>query len=246
MRNRDDEKIIFKIGILNCELISNDVTSRLPGYPDLFIEAFKNTEIDFKFNVYNAVSGNLPVDIDECNGYIVTGSYASVNDDDNWIKKLADFIRSCNTQQKKLVGICFGHQLISKALGGVVKKNDLGWNIGLIENTILKQKAWMNPEIACFNMIVSHEDQVVQIPEKTEVLASNERCANFIIQRGNSILGIQGHPEFNNDYCRSLMEKNKSRIPTRNLETGYVSLSGQPDNRTLIQWITNFLMDYEQ
>ena len=30
-----------------------------------------------------------------------------------------------------MVGICFGHQIIAKALGGVVSKSDKGWGVGI-------------------------------------------------------------------------------------------------------------------
>ncbi len=91
-------------------------------------------------------------------------------------------------------------------------------------------------------MIVSHEDQVVKIPEGATLLASNDHCENFMIKFGDNMLGIQGHPEFDKDFCRALMKVRIDTIPDKRLEAGYESLSNNPDNSLVMQWITYFLV----
>ena len=55
----------------------------------------------------------------------------SAYDSDAWISQLKDFIRQVDaTTNSKILGICFGHQIIAEALGGKVEKNTLGWEIG--------------------------------------------------------------------------------------------------------------------
>lgn len=49
-----------------------------------------------------------------------------------WIKTLLRYVRFLHESQArvKLIGICFGHQLIAQALGGHVCKNPRGWEVG--------------------------------------------------------------------------------------------------------------------
>jgi GMP synthase-like glutamine amidotransferase len=50
--------------------------------------------------------------------------------DDPWILKLVDFVSKVYTTTKKpIVGICFGHQIIGRALGANVGLSPGGWEI---------------------------------------------------------------------------------------------------------------------
>ncbi len=231
----------MKIGILECDCVNENLQNDFKDYPYMFIESFNTLGAGFEYKIYNVTNNHLPVNIDECDAYIMTGSRASANDDDAWIPELEEFICSCQKQEKKLVGICFGHQLMAKALGGKVVLSDSGWGIGLIKSKVLQKKSWMEPSLSQFNMIICHKDQVIRISEDTELLVSNDHCTNFIFQCGENMLGIQGHPEFSKDFCRALMKVRADSIPDDRLEAGYNSLSDNPDNQILMQWIVNFL-----
>jgi GMP synthase-like glutamine amidotransferase len=219
------------------ENLKNDFIS----YPDMLIRSFDEINCKLEYAVYDATQDQFPKDINECDAYITTGSRHSINDGYSWIAKLEEFVRKCQKQEKKLVGICFGHQLLAKALGGEVKISDLGSGLGIIENRLLQHESWMEPHQTQFNMIISHEDQVLQMPEGATLLASNKHCNNFMIQFDDNFLGIQGHPEFNNDFIRGLMKAREDIIPNDTLKAAYDSLSNTPDNPLVIQWITNFL-----
>ena len=55
--------------------------------------------------------------------YLITGSKASVYDDEEWILNLFEFVRSLDDAKKNILGFCFGHQVIAQALGGHVQKH---------------------------------------------------------------------------------------------------------------------------
>lgn len=78
----------MKIGILECDCVIENLQDDFKDYPGMFIEAFNDLGSEFEYNIYNVTKNNFPVDIDECDGYITTGSRASANDDDTWIAKL--------------------------------------------------------------------------------------------------------------------------------------------------------------
>ena len=207
----------------------------------MLIQSFNDIGSKFEYTIYDVTKNHFPEDIDECDAYLTTGSRHSVNDGYSWIAELEEIVRECQKQKKKLVGICFGHQLLAKALGGEVKQSDVGLGIGLINNRLRQHESWMNPHQTQFNMIISHEDQIVQNPKGATLLASNDHCENFIVQFDDNLLGIQGHPEFNKDFCRALMKVRADTISDSKLEAGYDSLSNTPNNSLVMQWITHFL-----
>ena len=69
-------------------------------------------------------------DISESDVFIITGSKYSVYDNNAWILELEHFIKEIIAANKPILGICFGHQIIAKCLGGIVEKNALGWELG--------------------------------------------------------------------------------------------------------------------
>ena len=58
-------------------------------------------------------------------GFVIPGSVASANDTGTveWVDNLASTVRTLHSQQRPMLGLCFGHQIISHALGGQVEKN---------------------------------------------------------------------------------------------------------------------------
>ncbi len=232
----------MKVGIFECGYMSERLQDdQFTNYPDMLIQAFRNISLEPEFVIYDAPRSRFPADINECNAYITTGSLHSVNDDLPWIRELEDFIRQCWKRQKKVAGICFGHQLLAKSLGGTVAKNETGIKFGVIENRLLQHKAWTKPHQLKFNMVIHHEDRVVTMPEGAVLLASNEHCENFMFQSGDHFIGIQGHPEFDNDFSRRLIAIESKHIPDNRVKAGYDSLSITPDNSVVMQWIANFL-----
>lgn len=59
----------------------------------------------------------------------------SAYEDKDWILKLCDYVRWIYEEHpsKKIIGICFGHQIIALALGGTVDLNPKGWEIAVRE-----------------------------------------------------------------------------------------------------------------
>ncbi len=84
----------------------------------------------YAYRTYDVEAGELPSRPEDHAAYIITGSPAGVYDPLPWIEPLKAFIRSAQGRAK-LVGICFGHQIMAEALGGRVEKSPKGWGLGL-------------------------------------------------------------------------------------------------------------------
>ena len=230
----------MKIGLLQCDEVVAELQSEFGSYPEMFKQLFDRVTDQIEWRVYRVVDGELPEDIHECDGYITSGSRYGVNDGDPWIDALEQFLLSLVHEHKKYVGICFGHQLLAKALGGRVERSGRGWGVGLSFNQIDVQQDWMQPSQQGLDLVVSHQDQITALPKTAKVLASSSFCPYYLLQYGKHQMTVQGHPEFRKDYSSALMEYRRDRIPAARRREGQTSLAAKVDDQLMAQWIVNF------
>jgi len=233
----------MKIGLLQCDDIPPPLQDRFVNYPEMF-EQLLQTSPGFQaveLIHYPAHRGMLPESVDACDAYVTTGSRCSVTDNEPWIAPLEDFIRKLDAAEKKLIGVCFGHQLIVQALGGTVERSDKGWGIGAYQNRIIEPQTWMQPAREQINLLASHQDQVTAVSDSFTVLASSPHCPFYMIQHKAHFLGIQGHPEFSKAYSEALMNLRKDSIPAERFAEGIASLTTDVDTQLLQQWMLQFL-----
>ena len=97
-----------------------------------------------------------------------------------------------------VLGICFGHQILSKELGGSVKKSkyrEFGLaTIKKVTNSILTKNFFNKKNVS--NVWMSHADQVSKMPRGFKVVASTKNSRLTIIENSKSnFYGVQFHPE---------------------------------------------------
>lgn len=233
----------MKIGILQCDDVKQSLQTQYGNYPQMFATLLQELLPDCELPVYRVLDGQLPASANECDAWLITGSKFGVNDGLPWIEALCEFVRILWEQKIPLVGICFGHQLMARALGGTVRQSEKGWGVGMSFNRVIERKPWMEPFQSHLDLLVSHQDQVVILPPQAEVLASSEFCPYYLIQYGDSFLSVQGHPEFCKGYCRDLMQLREKTLPPARLRAGLASLSAEPDSLLMMRWIVRFLHD---
>lgn len=231
----------MRIGILQCDDVVTSLQPLYGNYPQMFAEQLRAQLPECELPVYRVLDGELPGSHDECDAWLITGSRFGVNDGLPWIDALCGFVRTLWEHQRPLIGICFGHQLMARALGGTVRQSERGWGVGLSFNQVIERKDWMQPFQAHLDLLVSHQDQVVILPPQAQVLASSEFCPYYLIQYGDCFLSVQGHPEFCKDYCRDLMNLREGVLPPARLRAGRASLSADADSDLMMAWIVRFL-----
>ncbi|MEN8199353.1 MAG: GMP synthase [Thermodesulfobacteriota bacterium] len=231
----------MKAAILQCDNVLPKFQSRFGDYPEMVEGIFDGIDLPLSFASYDCCQGQFPADIDEYDFYITTGSKASVYEDLAWVRQLIQFIQRLDKHHKKLIGICFGHQLMAMARGGKVEKSDRGWGVGIAANRVVVRPAWMAEQIDGINILVSHQDQITDLPADTLVIAESDFCPYFIVQWGEHFLSIQGHPEWSSDYSRTLINDRRNIIPADRINAGLDSLTIEPDNALFGQWIMAFV-----
>lgn len=230
----------MKIGILQCDDVVEDLRVTYGNYPQMFADRLREVLPDCELVTYRALDGQLPSSAHACDAYLMTGSKFGVNDGLPWIEALAVFLRELWQCRVPTLGVCFGHQLMAKALGGTVRRSEKGWGLGVSCNQVIRRKPWMEPYQTELRLLVSHQDQVVVLPPQAEVLARSEFCPYYLVQYGDHFLSVQGHPEFCKGYSRDLMQMRESIIPAERLRTGLDSLHAEPDSLLMMRWIVNF------
>jgi GMP synthase-like glutamine amidotransferase len=194
-----------------------------------------------EFRDYDVQHGEYPASLDECDAYLITGSRHSVYEDQPWIHRRAEFVRELDAAQHKLVGICFGHELIAHTLGGETRAAEQGWAVGVQDTCVLTPTDWMQPYRERFGLLSSHKDQVVRLPDGAELFAATELCPNSGFTIGDHILTFQGHPEFSKGYSRALMDFRREMLGEPRYSTGVESLE-KPVHPALVgRWILNFI-----
>jgi GMP synthase-like glutamine amidotransferase len=233
----------MKLGILKTDAVRPGWVPDFGEYPDMFISLLGEIDPSVEFSVYDVEQGKYPADIDEVDAYLITGSKSSVYDDKPWIAALMEFVRELDSRKKKIVGICFGHQLVAQALGGKTEKYAGGWGVGLHTHRFGSSPEWHDGAEPDFRILVSHQDQVVENAEGAQVLAGSEFCENAVCQIGDHILTFQGHPEFVSGYSREIMEFRREQIGEPAYGAGVSSLQREPERDRVGRWILNFLRD---
>ncbi len=232
---------MLKLGILICDHLHPSLQSEHGDYPKMFDDLFRPFDNNIVIQYYFVVDGNFPKLIHDCDAYMTSGSKSSVNDKVSWIVSLEDFIRDLYREKIPFVGICFGHQLMAKALGGQVEKSHKGWGVGVHSSDIKESQPWMKTQLNSIDLVVSHQDQISQLPIHTKVIASSEFCPYSMIQIGDHFLGIQGHPEFSREYSSALMDLRREIIPQGIRDKGKATLTKNTSSDIVAHWMIDFI-----
>ena len=126
-------------------------------------------------------------------GIILSGGPLNVYENDKY-----KFDKKILQAGVPVLGICFGHQILSKELGGRVKKSkhrEFGLaTINKVSNSILTKNFFNKKNQS--NAWMSHADQVSKMPKNFKIIASTKNSKLTIIENTKeNFYGVQFHPE---------------------------------------------------
>jgi GMP synthase-like glutamine amidotransferase len=224
----------MKLAILETGHPPGGLEERFGSYPAMFAQMLGP---DFEIESFDVAAGELPNDPAEHSAYLITGSPAGVYDPLPWIGPLCDFIREADGA--RMVGICFGHQVMAEALGGHVEKSAKGWGAGLHRYTIIRSEPWIDTA-GTVAVPASHQDQVIVQPPNTDVVAASDFTPLAgLAWTDRPAISFQFHPEFGPDYAKALIEKRYDIVPDP--DAAIASLDAPNDNARVAGWIRRFL-----
>jgi GMP synthase-like glutamine amidotransferase len=149
------------------------------------------------FKVYHAPHEEAP-GLDTFTHMLISGSLSSTLENKAWMIAEEEFIRKSIDHGKVILGNCFGHQIIAKALFGekavrVREHPEIGWP----DMTVKKRDILFGEQGDIVNGFVLHFDEVVNLPEDAvDLLLDSVECANLAFKlKEKPVWGIQPHFE---------------------------------------------------
>ncbi|KAL9091179.1 MAG: hypothetical protein Q9159_001596 [Coniocarpon cinnabarinum] len=211
-------KTPLRIAILECDTPLPDVKKKYGGYGPIFktllekgADALQRPDISSKTGLettyFDVVTKQEYPNVDDIDAVLLTGSKHNSFDNDEWILKLVTFTEQLLKQNRvRVIGVCYGHQIVGRALQAPVGRSDKGWetSVALVKLTEKGQDLFGKD-------IMMHQDVVYQYPPHVEHLGHSPRCDVQGMYKKNSLITVQGHPEFNEEIMRELLEARHSQ-----------------------------------
>jgi GMP synthase (glutamine-hydrolysing) len=155
--------------------------------------------VSFPVEVIDARLNCFLPDTADCLGAIVTGSHAMVTDNLPWSLCIERWIPSLAAVGVPFLGICYGHQLLGRAMGGEAGDHPSGREIGTAEIR-LESSADADPLFAGipgrFHAHSAHSQTLLRLPPGAVLLASGDHEPHQSFRVGQTSWGVQFHPEY--------------------------------------------------
>jgi GMP synthase-like glutamine amidotransferase len=223
------------IAILETGRPPGDLSKTFGDYPAMFRGLLGG---GFEYETFKSYKGEAPADPAAYEALLVTGSPAGVYDGLPWIADLEALLREA-AGKTKMVGVCFGHQVMASAFGGQVIKSPKGWGIGLHQYRLTDAPAWADADAIA--LPASHQDQVVTVPASARVIGGSDFNPNGVLEYDFGGLSMQLHPEFDPAYERALLQRRTDLYDPALLAEAMASLDQPNDNSRVGGWIRRFL-----
>lgn len=181
-----------KVAFLICDQPHEKTLKKHGGFDDLLHNTLEplikeeHEHLDLEVKGYDVVyKREYPSreELENTDAVMISGSFVEdASADLPWIARLCGFMIYLYDEfpRIRLIGICFGHQILARAFGARCEPNELGWEIGSTELTLTEEGKKIlgtpgKPEDKLRIQQV-HSDHVTSVPEGFHLLASSEKC----------------------------------------------------------------------
>lgn len=252
----------FRLALLEC---SRPLPTTLGKYRRVYqtwldasleiVNASRTEPVTYTLDGYDVVDEmEYPPDDIEYHGVLITGSPSSAYEDLEWINRLITYVKRIISEKPntRLFGICFGHQIIARALGGECTPNDGKWEVAVttVQLTPLGKSIFGKEELDVQQL---HRDHVPTVPSGCHLLGSTAITPNhgFVMFDSKStpsaesldseslsvsltsirIFTVQGHPEFTPITVHAVLDaraKILGELVTRDARARADGLPGKP------------------
>ncbi len=231
----------MKINVILCDIFEDIMPFENISYNSMIADTFKSVNNNLKFEFFEAFARDLPDIIEEDDIFLIPGSRYEAYSDAPWLVELRHFIQDLHEQKAKMIGICFGHQIIAEALGGRVEKAVVGFGLGLRDADIVDPTIGKKFSSGKLSLLNYHEDQVVIIPPEAKLLASSNFCPVEAYTIGKHIICTQGHPEYDTNYMRYLLRNHANEVSEIHKMKALKTLNTPANSKEIASYMLRFL-----
>ena len=175
------------------------VRARCGDFPDWFA---RRLAPKVALKVVRPYETGLPA-ISGFDAVLVTGSPWSVVEPAPWMDEAGAWLLEV-ARARPVLGVCFGHQLLAKALGAEVERR--GREAGTCEVRLTEAGRRDALFSGCPERLLvqaTHEDHVARVPPGATLLAENDFSQVQAFGVGESIRCVQFHPEMDAERSRA-------------------------------------------
>ncbi|KAK0311520.1 hypothetical protein LTR01_003516 [Friedmanniomyces endolithicus] len=208
----------LRIAILECDTPIGKTKAKYGGYGNVFkalLEAGAEhldqkdggTKPELELTYYDVVDAQTYPRLEDVDAVLLTGSRHNSFDPDPWILRLVAFTKALLAQTRvRIIGVCFGHQIIGRAMDVKVDRSDRGWEVSVtpMRLTGKGRELFGVQELEIHQM---HHDIVYTDPPSVTSLGDSDRCDVQGMYIKDRLITVQGHPEFTGDIVEELLEK---------------------------------------
>lgn len=174
-------------------------------YGDIFTARFRAVGYTGDVKVFDVVAEKYPpVTPSSDDTILITGSKHNAWGDDPWVLKLVRYVSEV-IGKTRIIGICFGHQIVARALDAPMGPSEKGWEVSGCEVTLTDRAKSLFPNLGTKPMFMQmHRDQVFKLPRDTELLGYTDICPIQGFYRAGELICVQFHPEFDQEIISAI------------------------------------------
>ena len=230
--------------ILENDDLDPPLAQRYSRVAAMFERLFAQAGYKGRIDTFSARHGQYPVSFATYDAVLLTGSRADSFSDEPWVVTLREQVARLLQDQHKLLGVCFGHQLIAHCLGAPVQRAPRGWRVGRQAYDwlgALEHLGLAPGQAAQVALLASHQDQVLALPPGATLLATQADCPVAAYALGDQVFCIQPHPEFTPEVSAFLLDKRRALMGEPLYEQSMGSLSEPHDGLALARFMIRFV-----
>jgi len=199
---------------------ANTVRMRVGDYDRWFLTAIGT---GWRVQVSLAYAGEPLPPLRGFDAVMMTGSPLSMTEPAEWMRRAGDYLREAGERGVPVLGVCFGHQLLSVAYGGRVIRGPSGREIGTVEMALSGEGArdfLFRGIPRTFAVQATHEDLVPELPPGAALLAQNAHTPVQAMAFGPHVRGVQFHPELSPEGMRAVIESRQDKLEAEGVRAG--------------------------
>lgn len=155
-------------------------------------------------------------------GIVITGSHSMVSDAEPWSERLKPWLQQALSANVPILGVCYGHQLMASAFGGLSDYHPDGRESGT-HDVQLTAEGKTDPLFRQLPMRfpahLTHAQTVLEKPDCATVLAANAHDAHQALRFGPRQWSVQFHPEFTQAVMHAYLEHQTEALQQRGMDT---------------------------